>query len=302
MCVEKGNNVMKPKHTKTKFQIEEFAEFFSAGEFAVIYHQLSEEFQSEIPFADFLHMSEEFNQGVEKYSLETLLSITSSVQQYIWVDSKRHKGISLFVESDGTIVGLELQLLEQQENICKTSRTYRMPINKEWLVLWGGTNALLNYHYPVLSQRYAYDLVIQRDESTYKEYGDELEDYYAFNQKVVAPAEGKVVAIVDGLKDNPIGDVDTEHPAGNYVIIDHGNGEYSLLAHFKQGSILVKEGDFVYEGKWIGSCGNSGNSTEPHIHFQVMNDHHLFTSESLQIQFTNGIEPIRGDYVIPTFS
>ncbi len=293
---------MKQKHIKTKFQIEEFAEFFLAGEFAIIYHQLSEEFQLEVPFTDFLHMSEEFNQGVEKYSLETLLSISSSVQQYIWMDSKERKGISLFVEENGTIVGLELQLIEQQANICKTSRTYRMPINQEWFVLWGGTNALLNYHYLIISQRYAYDLVIHRDESTYKEYGDELEDYYAFNQKVVAPAEGKVVAVVDGLKDNPIGDVDTEHPAGNYVIIDHGNSEYSLLAHFKQGSILVKEGDLVYEGKWIGSCGNSGNSTEPHIHFQVMNGHNLFTSESLQIQFKNGMEPIRGDYVIPTFS
>ncbi|WP_241474926.1 M23 family metallopeptidase [Priestia flexa] len=293
---------MKQKHIKTKFQIEEFAEFFLAGEFAIIYHQLSEEFQLEVPFTDFLHMSEEFNEGVEKYSLETLLSISSSVQQYIWIDSKERKGISLFVEENGTIVGLELQLIEQQANICKTSRTYRMPINQEWFVLWGGTNALLNYHYLIISQRYAYDLVIHRDESTYKEYGDELEDYYAFNQKVVAPAEGKVVAVVDGLKDNPIGDVDTEHPAGNYVIIDHGNSEYSLLAHFKQGSILVKEGDLVYEGKWIGSCGNSGNSTEPHIHFQVMNGHNLFTSESLQIQFKNGMEPIRGDYVIPTFS
>ncbi|WP_226638914.1 M23 family metallopeptidase [Priestia flexa] len=293
---------MKQKHIKTKFQIEEFAEFFLAGEFAIIYHQLSEEFQLEVPFTDFLHMSEEFNQGVEKYSLETLLSISSSVQQYIWIDSKERKGISLFVEENGTIVGLELQLIEQQANICKTSRTYRMPINQEWFVLWGGTNVLLNYHYLIISQRYAYDLVIHRDESTYKEYGDELEDYYAFNQKVVAPAEGKVVAVVDGLKDNPIGDVDTEHPAGNYVIIDHGNSEYSLLAHFKQGSILVKEGDLVYEGKWIGSCGNSGNSTEPHIHFQVMNGHNLFTSESLQIQFKNGMEPIRGDYVIPTFS
>ncbi|MBN8252187.1 M23 family metallopeptidase [Priestia flexa] len=293
---------MKQKHIKTKFQIEEFAEVFLAGEFAIIYHQLSEEFQLEVPFTDFLHMSEEFNEGVEKYSLETLLSISSSVQQYIWIDSKERKGISLFVEENGTIVGLELQLIEQQANICKTSRTYRMPINQEWFVLWGGTNALLNYHYLIISQRYAYDLVIHRDESTYKEYGDELEDYYAFNQKVVAPAEGKVVSVVDGLKDNPIGDVDTEHPAGNYVIIDHGNSEYSLLAHFKQGSILVKEGDLVYEGKWIGSCGNSGNSTEPHIHFQVMNGHNLFTSESLQIQFKNGMEPIRGDYVIPTFS
>lgn len=59
-------------------------------------------------------------------------------------------------------------------------------------------------------------------------------------------------------------------PAGNYVILEHSNKEYSLLAHFKQHSIMVNEGDIVKQGQNIGLCGNSGNSSEPHIHFQVM--------------------------------
>ena len=53
-----------------------------------------------------------------------------------------------------------------------------------------------------------------------------------------------------------------EYPAGNYVVIEHPNKEYSMIAHFKNGSILVKEGEQVKEGQLLGQCGNSGNSSE----------------------------------------
>jgi hypothetical protein len=58
---------------------------------------------------------------------------------------------------------------------------------------------------------------------------------------------------------------------GNLVVIKHADGEYSLFAHFKQNSIRVKIGDKVAKGQLIGLCGNSGNSSEAHLHFQVQN-------------------------------
>lgn len=88
-----------------------------------------------------------------------------------------------------------------------------------------------------------------------------------------------------------------EQPAGNYVIIKHENGEYSMLAHFKQSSILVKEGQKVMQGEIIGLCGNSGNSSEAHIHFQVMDSPDLYTSRSIRIQFADEEEPVQGDFV-----
>jgi murein DD-endopeptidase MepM/ murein hydrolase activator NlpD len=57
--------------------------------------------------------------------------------------------------------------------------------------------------------------------------------------------------------------------AGDQIIIDHGNGEYSLYAHLKPGSLKVKPGDVVKAGQPIAQMGSSGNSTEPHLHFQV---------------------------------
>ena len=58
---------------------------------------------------------------------------------------------------------------------------------------------------------------------------------------------------------------------GNHVIIDHGNGEFSVYAHMKPGSVRVRAGDHVTQGQQLGEVGSSGNSTEPHLHFQVCN-------------------------------
>ncbi|MFJ8232769.1 M23 family metallopeptidase [Streptomyces sp. NPDC094448] len=57
---------------------------------------------------------------------------------------------------------------------------------------------------------------------------------------------------------------------GNHVVLDLGNGTYALYAHVKRGSLTVGDGDRVRAGQTIGACGNSGNSTEPHVHFQLM--------------------------------
>jgi murein DD-endopeptidase MepM/ murein hydrolase activator NlpD len=62
-----------------------------------------------------------------------------------------------------------------------------------------------------------------------------------------------------------------KQPKGNYVIIDHGNGEYSFLAHLKKGSMVVAVGDSLKSGQFIGLCGNSGNSSEPHLHYHLQN-------------------------------
>ncbi|RJS59266.1 hypothetical protein CJ483_03615 [Bacillus sp. PK3_68] len=163
----------------------------------------------------------------------------------------------------------------------------------------GGTNQFINYHYVYADQRYAYDLIIMKDGQSYSGPVKENESYYAFNKEIIAPAEGKIVKIVDGIKDNVPGEFNPEPPEGNCVIIEHKNNEYSMLAHLKQSSILVSEGDFVQQGEVIGVCGNSGNSSEPHLHFQVMNSINYLKGQSIRIRFENGLEPIQGDFVSP---
>ncbi|MBW5448905.1 peptidoglycan DD-metalloendopeptidase family protein, partial [Cohnella sp. CFH 77786] len=74
--------------------------------------------------------------------------------------------------------------------------------------------------------------------------------------------------------------------------------EISTIAHLKNGSVKVKAGDRVTAGELIGKCGNSGNSTEPHIHFQVSAPSDTVANMStIPISFTDNIRPIRGDRI-----
>ncbi|MFM8493034.1 MAG: urea transporter [Bacteroidota bacterium] len=100
--------------------------------------------------------------------------------------------------------------------------------------------------------------------------GDQPEDFYGYGKPVVAPLEGYIHRIDNHVYDNEeIGDVDTDRNWGNCVVINHNNGLYSLLAHLKKDSIQVVVGQWVEKGTLIGSCGNSGRSPEPHLHFQI---------------------------------
>lgn len=125
--------------------------------------------------------------------------------------------------------------------------------------------------------RYSYDLV-PVDASGAMHKGDPRDDagYFGFGQPVLAPGPGTVIAAVDDQPDNHDFDVaalKTELMVmyGNRVLIDHGNGEISVLAHLQQKSVTVKVGDKVTAGQRIGAIGASGSSLFPHLHYQLQN-------------------------------
>lgn len=118
--------------------------------------------------------------------------------------------------------------------------------------------------------RHALDFVVKdQTGKTYKEPGTLPEHYYAYQLPIVAPADGTVADVWDDIPDNEIGNVNLQHNWGNSIVIWHGQQLYSQISHLKAGSIKVKPGDFVRKGEIIASCGNSGRSPEPHIHFQL---------------------------------
>ena len=88
---------------------------------------------------------------------------------------------------------------------------------------------------------------------------------------MIAPSAGEIVLVVDGVKDNRPGEMNPAYVPGNTVIIKTENNEYLFFAHFKQHSIKVKHGQKVKQGDLLGLCGNSGNSSEPHLHFHIQN-------------------------------
>lgn len=98
-------------------------------------------------------------------------------------------------------------------------------------------------------------------------------DYLAYDAPLLAVADGTVVSVVsDNAEATPhvvTPDQTFEQLGGNYVIIDIGGGNFAFYAHMVPGSASVKIGDKVTRGQIIGRLGNSGNTTEAHLHFHV---------------------------------
>jgi hypothetical protein len=142
------------------------------------------------------------------------------------------------------------------------------------------------------SQRYALDLSVV-DERGEAFHGDieKKENWIGFGVPVVAPAPGTVVAAVgDRPDDIPYDESllpkDPSLMIGNHVIIDHGNGEYSLLAHFQHGSLAVKPGDRVQRGQLLGKMSRSGmGSTLVHVHYELRTTPDLFDADGLPATF-----------------
>jgi len=124
--------------------------------------------------------------------------------------------------------------------------------------------------------KYAYDFVIYDENGkSYRGDGTKPEDYYAFKKPVLSPVSGYVVAAMDSLPDNKIGEIDNINNWGNYIILSTQAGLYVEISHFAQNSLKVKKGDYIEVGQIVGLCGNSGYSPEPHIHIQVQESPYL---------------------------
>ncbi len=126
--------------------------------------------------------------------------------------------------------------------------------------------------------RYAYDFEVLGPDGRRTHGAAEpalLTDYRAYRLPVLATAAGTVVASEGCLPDNPIGTVNIENNWGNYVVLQHAPGLFSLVAHLQPGSLRVAVGQVVRQGEVLGLCGSSGRSPEPHLHFQLQSSAEL---------------------------
>jgi murein DD-endopeptidase MepM/ murein hydrolase activator NlpD len=162
-----------------------------------------------------------------------------------------------------------------------TRTALHLPFDGAWTVAWGGRTLAQNHHAAARDQRFAYDFVVVKDGSTHTGDGTRNSDYYAYGLAIRAPAAGRVVVAVDGIPENVPGQMDAEHSTGNYVVIDHGDGEFSFLAHLVPGSLTVHQGDAVEAGRVLGRCGNSGHSSEPHLHYHLQDSPRFAAGDGL---------------------
>jgi murein DD-endopeptidase MepM/ murein hydrolase activator NlpD len=181
-------------------------------------------------------------------------------------------------------------------------------------------------------EEFGFDLVkLGPDFRSHRRNGTRFADYFAYGQPVLAAADGRVVSVVTDqaedtsamqrpdetadaymarLQQDQFTRVAGGLPAigGNHVVIDHGDGEFSFYAHLRPGSVGVHVGDAVTRGQRIGDVGSSGNSTEPHLHFQVCDSANALMCAGIPVNW-QGVSvitpdpqraPQTGDFLAPT--
>jgi biotin carboxyl carrier protein len=169
------------------------------------------------------------------------------------------------------------------------------PIRGEWAAFNGPSNTsghrrlvlALDGH-TAIGQRFAIDY-LQLDSASTSHHGDPADNrnYLAYGTELLAVADGIVAAVKDSIPQNVPGansravPITMETVGGNFVAIDIGGGRYALYAHVQPGSLRVKPGDHVKRGQVVALLGNSGNSTEPHVHFQIADGPTFLSSEGL---------------------
>jgi len=221
--------------------------------------------------------------------------------------------ITVWLDEKDKIIGLlflphKPDLPVPEKNETKLS----LPFKGRWLVLWGGDTKELNLHHDAPNQRFAFDFLGASEEGkTHKGDGTVNEDYFAFGREVLAPADGNVTDVINGVRDNVPGSMNPYSALGNAVFIQHREHEVSVLAHLKLGSITVKVGDKVKRGQVVGLCGNSGNSSEAHLHYHLQNTPIIQDGTGIKCYFEKVIvidggnkkakmnySPIKGEIVI----
>jgi murein DD-endopeptidase MepM/ murein hydrolase activator NlpD len=196
----------------------------------------------------------------------------------------------------------------------------RLPFTDRWAVQNSPARRVPSHGTDLMGLRYSIDFVgvdERRRTTPVRDWRTFLateppERFFAYGRPILAPGAGVVVEMHDGERDHvarrsqltlipyALGQASRLRQgvttvAGNYVTIaHHDSGTFVTLVHLRQGSLQVGVGDEVVSGQQIAECGNSGNSTEPHVHVQVTDSPDFSVARGLPMVFRHYREWPRG--------
>ncbi len=298
-----------PEKESYKTVAAEFEKNYNAENFDAIFAMFSNDMQKALP----IEKTKGFLTGLKaqagKITKREFVMFEQTYASYKTNFERALFAVNISIDDDSKINGLFVKPFAEK-NLPKLERNVTkliLPFKGEWFVFWGGDTKEQNYHVVSQAQKNAFDIMI-KDETgnSYKTNGGTNEDYYAFGKELIAPCDGEVVLVVDGVKDNKPGELNPIYVPGNTVIIKTASNEYLFFAHFKQHSIQVKQGQKVKQGQLLGLCGNSGNSSEPHLHFHIQNVEDMNVATGVKCYFeklvVNGqiktdYSPIKGEKI-----
>lgn len=194
------------------------------------------------------------------------------------------------------------RLLPERERM-----TVAPPVRGRWLAVNSPATKVPSHGVRAWGQAYAIDLVSEPTDGARPAFGEgpamrPPADYPAFGAPVFAMIDGTVVRRVDGMRDHrsrssllafvymmvegmlrELGGA--RFILGNHVVIRGEGGVCAVVAHLQRGSVALKVGDRVRAGDVIARCGNSGNTSEPHVHAQLMDRASAWTGQGVPMAF-----------------
>jgi murein DD-endopeptidase MepM/ murein hydrolase activator NlpD len=174
---------------------------------------------------------------------------------------------------------------------------FRLPLDGPVTVAWGGADARVNHHVINPEERWGYDLLVTVGGLTHRGSTMALTDYHVYDRPVHAPAAGRVVDVHDGDPDAPPARADRVRQGGNRVVLEVATGQYLFILHLRAGTIRVAPGDDVREGEIVGHVGNSGNSSEPHVHVHLQDTREPGRGEGIPLYFSHYVLLDRGQRI-----
>jgi murein DD-endopeptidase MepM/ murein hydrolase activator NlpD len=284
-----------------------FVSFFNASKNDSIVAMFSSEMNAALPIEKFTQVTAGLKAQFGAIKKIRFVRLQSSSALYETTFDNAVLGMTITLNPKNEIAGLLFKPYTEAKEIIRNTTKMKLPFKGEWSVTWGGDTKEQNYHVESIAQKNAFDFLIYDEKgSTHKGTGEANEDYYAFGKELYAPCDGEVVLVVDGVKDNIPGVLNPVYIPGNTVIIKTATGEYAFFAHFKQHSIIVKQGQKVTTGALLGLCGNSGNSSEAHLHFHLQNVEDMTKATGAKCFFdqlkVNGVlksdySPVKGEKI-----
>ncbi|MCK9423097.1 MAG: peptidoglycan DD-metalloendopeptidase family protein [Bacteroidales bacterium] len=268
--------------------VERFTYYYNNNMSDSIFHILSKEMQEFLPIEKAKDFIASFTQQFGNITKTGFIRYNSSLAVYKAQFELGVLALNISLDKDSKINGISFKpYIPNNLPVMERNQTKLiLPFENEWTVVWGGDTKEDNYHVDVQSQKNAFDFVIRNETGkSFRTNGNSNEDYYCFGRKLIAPCDGEVVLVVDGVKDNIPGEMNSFFPTGNTVVLKTMNNEYFYLCHFKHHSIAVKEGQNVKQGDLLGFCGNSGNSSEPHLHFHIQNVENMNIATGVKCYF-----------------
>jgi len=173
----------------------------------------------------------------------------------------------------------------------------RLPLDGPITVAWGGPERRVNYHVRSPAERWGFDLLVTVNGASYTGSGESVTDYYAYDRPVFAPADGVVVKVVDGVPDAAPDAAEPSRRGGNIVVLEVAQNQYLFLVHLKSGSLRVAPGDRVRRGDVLAHVGNSGNTSEPHVHMHLQDTPAIARGQGIPFHFGNYLDESTGETI-----